>query len=440
MMANTVRDAAPPAAVLLSAISQEEMNTAYAVFLSETSKVRVVSMATDVETLKRNLVNIPCEVAVIDAELLAGLGADGMMSFLSTSLGQAVAIVLVPPAMGHLTGKLRELPGVRDAFVKPVNYSALVDRIHNVAITERAGRQKISSAEFAIQGGRSTFGVAGLRTFAFYSDKGGGGKTTLAINFWYRLNQSGIRALLMGFDVPDDLGPRLGLEREPNSTYFYLRPGREAFKAALQQKDSFDVLLSPNDHEMADEVEQKRLQGQDLIPMLIDTAREHNPPYAAIVMDLPPTQSIWSTLPLVKANTIILVMQPDKCDVVKLIYSMRLFAGRFSDRYRIDKTTVFGVLNMKTDVDNITARDIQESAAPHLDGWTIPIIATVPFNPQVRPLQNRGIVPVTRLDDFAAGIDDMVNFFYSDVIGTRQRVRRAGKGLLGKLGINLEVR
>ena len=57
-----------------------------------------------------------------------------------------------------------------------------------------------------------------------------------------------------------------------------------------------------------------------------------------------------------------------------------------------------------------------------------------------RQLQNRGMLPVVRLDDFAAGIDDMVNFFYSDVIGTRQKVRRAGKGILGKLGINLEVR
>jgi cellulose biosynthesis protein BcsQ len=435
-----IRDAAPPAAVLLSAIGQEEMNSAYTVFLSETSKVRIVSMATDVETLKRNLISVPCEVAVIDAELLTGLGADEMLNFLSTGLGQAVAVVLLPPALGHLTGKLRELGSVRDAFVKPVNHSALVQRIYEIAITERAGRQSISAADVAVHSGRSTFGVAGLRTFAFYSDKGGGGKTTLAINFWYRLNQSGIRALLMGFDVPDDLGPRLGLEREPNSSYFYLRPGREAFKAALQQKDGFDVLLSPNDHEVADEVEQKRLAGQDLIPLLIDTAREHNPPYAAIVMDLPPVQSIWSTLPLVKANTIVLVMQPDKCDVVKLIYSMRLFAGRFADRYRIDKSTVFGVLNMRTDEDNITARDIQESAAPHLDGWTIPIIATVPFDAQVRPLQNRGVLPVARLDGFAAGIDDMVNFFYSEVIGTRQKTRRAGRGLLKKLGISLEVR
>ena len=434
-----IRDAASPATVLLSAANQLEMNSIYPVFLSETSRVSVVSMATDAEALRRNLAGVPCEVAVVDVDLLAGLGADGLVQFLSTGLGQAVAVVLLPTAMGHLVGKIRELPGVRDVFIKPVNYPALIERIHAIAISERAGRQAISPADFAVQTQRSTFGVAGLRTFAFYSDKGGGGKTTLAINFWYRLNQSGIRALLMSFDIPDDVGSRLGLEREPNSSYFYLRPGREAFRAALQHKDGFDVLLSPNDLEMADEVEQKRAEGQDLIPTLIDTARDHNPPYAAIVMDLPPTQSIWSTLPLTKANTIVLVMQPDKCDVVKLIHSMRLFAGRFSDRYRIDKSTVFGVLNMRTDQDNITARDIQESAAPHLDGWTIPIIATVPFDPQVRPLQNRSILPVTRLDGFATGIDDMVNFFYADVIGTKRRGHKGG-GLLSKLGVHLEVR
>lgn len=45
------------------------------------------------------------------------------------------------------------------------------------------------------------------------------------------------------------------------------------------------------------------------------------------------------------------------------------------------------------------------------------MITTIPFQSRVRPLQNRGVLPVTTLDDYSRAIDHIVDFFYKDVLG-----------------------
>jgi cellulose biosynthesis protein BcsQ len=184
-----------------------------------------------------------------------------------------------------------------------------------------------------------------------------------------------------------------------------------------ETKYGIDVVLSPNDHVEAARISQRKPDEEGSIARLVEAARDHHPPYAAIAMDLPPTETEWSIQPMMRANTVVLVVQPSVPDEVKLIETMRLLTGVLDPRYRVPQNAIYAVLNGVTDDDNITARLLQEAVAKYLNGTAPPVITTIPFQSRVRPLQNRGVLPVTTLDDYSRAIDHMVDFFYKDVLG-----------------------
>jgi cellulose biosynthesis protein BcsQ len=406
------------------------MNQMYPAFLADSGRVQVATMATTPDLLRANLRQTGLEVAVIDADLLIVEGERRLLDFLNREMGEVVALVLISPRQENMRGAIRDIHTVREVFTKPVNYGELITRVYQVGVSERAATAAIAPAQAYMASapvGRGGTGVAGMKVFAFSASKGGTGKTTTAINFAYRLNQVGIRTLLMGFDVPDDIGSILGLPRNPNSLYFFRRSGRPGFSASVQQtRYGMDVVLSPNNHVEAARIAQRKPQEEGSIARLVEAARDHHPPYAAVVMDLPPTETEWSIQPMMRANTVVLVVQPSVPDEVKLIETIKLLTGVLDERYRVPKEAIYAVLNGVTDDDNITAGELQEAVAEFLkkdshalgkDGYAPPVIATIPFQSRVRPLQNRGVLPVTSLDDYSRAIDNMVDFFYKDVLG-----------------------
>jgi len=278
--------------------------------------------------------------------------------------------------------------------------------------------------------------VGGTNVFAVMSIKGGTGKTTLACNFGYALQLSGIRTCLMGFDTPDDIGVYLGLRQAPNSSYFFRRPTRDAFAASIQEYHGLDVVLSPNDAVLADEVAGRDPDTDEgAIGRIIDAARNHHPPYAAIVLDLPPTYSEWGLQPLTRANTVLVVTTPNLSDAIKLVRQLQMITERFDPRYRIPRSAVYLVLNDRRREDNLPASAIQEVLADHLEGWAPPVIATIPHDPQVRPRQNRGELPYRRLDDFTRGINTLVDHFYGHVLGPGGAARATKRSWLPRIRI-----
>jgi hypothetical protein len=55
-----------------------------------------------------------------------------------------------------------------------------------------------------------------------------------------------------------------------------------------------------------------------------------------------------------------------------------------------------------------------------LGGWAPPFIATIPHDPLVRVQQVNFGLPIDKRDAFRAGIDAMVEYFYSDVLSGRR--------------------
>ena len=433
-----------PLRVFLSAVSQTELMPLYTAFLGDQARFSVVGVATNLSGLEDGVPNTAAELAVVDAELLLGRGEAGIIEFLTHRLGATAAVVSMPPGLREMQGQIRELAQVREVLLKPAGTGQLLKRCHEIGVSERASRAALAPRgaldaavprhRAGLEGGGA--GVGGTNVFAVLSIKGGTGKTTVACNFAYALALAGIRTCLLGFDVPDDIGVYLGLPQAPNSSYFVQRPTRDAFAASIQQYHGLDVVLSPNDAVLAAEVAQRDPDTDEgAIGRIVDAARNHHPPYAAIVMDLPPTYSEWGLQPLTRANTVLVVATPNLSDAIKLVRQLQMISERFDPRYRIPRTAVYLVLNDRRREDNLPPSAIQDVLADHLNGWAPPVVATIPHDPQVRPLQNRGSLPYRRLEEFTRGVNTLVDHFYGQVLGPGGVARATRRSWLPRVRI-----
>jgi hypothetical protein len=94
-------------------------------------------------------------------------------------------------------------------------------------------------------------------------------------------------------------------------------------------------------------------------------------------------------------------------------------------------------MNRVTPNDVMTPDRMQNAVKEQLDGWAPPFIAVIPADPGVRACQVDFVVPVTRRQEFTAGIDQIVDFFYRDSLG--QSVSRAAGKERGILGLKIRL-
>ncbi|MDW8029263.1 MAG: AAA family ATPase [Armatimonadota bacterium] len=433
--------------VFLSAPGQEALTALYGTALQD-PRFSVVGLAPTLELLQAQLPASAAEAALVDLELLVPLGERGIVEFLQTRHGGAVMLLAIPPALEPMRGALLALDRVREVVVKPYVAPEVLSRLWSIAQSERAARAVLSPGAAVLPAATVPAGTVavGTHVFAVTASKGGPGKTTVAVNFAYRLAQHGVRTLLVGFDTPDATGIQLGLPRAPNMGAWFRSPSRETLLGAVQRKDGvLDVLLSPNDP-----VEAARIEFSDLvdraarlagglsgspeavvrraveqalasadagrIARLVDELRALHPPYAAIVMDLPPTRTEWNIQPLMRATTVLLVAEPSLADQVNAIETLNILTGVLDPRYRVPRQAIYLVLNRVTDRDPLTPQAFREGIESAL-GWAPPVIARIPHDPEVRKAQIAFVPPVTRVDAFREGIDQVVGFFFPHLAG-----------------------
>lgn len=372
-------------------------------------RFEVQSVATTLAQLRQNLGAMQPDVLLIE-----GLMADAseLVNFLSREC-PCPAVLIIPAAWGQMRGQFEALPKVEHVLVEPgVQYLEVVNLAWTIGNTYRIKRETAAPGTniYAALENQSRLVLPGLRRFVFWSSKGGVGKTTLAVNFWYRLNSIGVKTLLMGFDTPDDIAPLLRVNYHPNSMEFYNRPGPDGFVASIQKKDGFDLILAPESEELAAKAAQAHPNEPNSIESLIAHAASRN--YGAIVMDLPPTETDMAVRPLTQATTVVFVTLPTFADAAKLGRSVHLLTQRLASQHRIPRENMCYVLNQVRPHDRFNADSVAATAATMGGGWCPPLVATIPFDERVRDLQVEGKLPVAHLDPIRETMDGLARNWY----------------------------
>ena len=414
---------------ILGPVFQELLDHYITHLSADAGRFVVLGVATNLPQLRQNLTTMQPDVLIIE-----GLAAEAseLVAFLSQECPCPVVLV-IPAAWGHMRGQFEALPKVEQVLVEPgVQYLEVINLAWTVGNTYNLKRSAAAPASevYRTLPGDSRLVLPGLRRFAFWSSKVGVGKTTLAVNFWYRLNQIGVKALLMGFDTPDDIAPLLRLTYHPNSMEFYNRPGPDGFLASIQKKDGFDVILAPETEELAASVAARKASEPNSVESLIAHAASRN--YGAIVMDLPPTEADMAVKPLAQATTVVFVALPTFADAVKLGRSVNLLTQRLAAQHRIPKENMCYVLNQSRPGDRFNAESVSATAAAMGSGWCPPLVAAIPFDERVRDLQVDGKLPVVHLDNIGAGVDSLVRNWYGGQVVSLSAAPKK-RGLLGKL-------
>ncbi len=392
--------------------------------------------APTVEAVEGLIPTSSVEVVILDdAVFPAAWDHRKAADFIHKHMRDKTVIVLLDPHRAEWAGPLRDLDYVADVVQKPANPVELLKKAHAAGVTARARRHSLAPQEtVTADAGYSpaTMRAVGTNVIAFASGKGGTGKTTLAVNLAYRLAQAGVFTALVGFDIPDALGAHLNLKAHPNSILYYRQPGRDGYAASVQVfrvggQDLLHVVQAPATLAEVEAlgVAERAPEDPGSIAGLLYTARTYHPPYGAIVVDLPPLHTEWSIQPLMAVNAVVMVVNPSFVDVQQVIHFLTLIT-EFEPRYRIPKTAIYLAVNMVMKGDNITASDIRDAIREKL-GWAPQVIASIPFNHNVRLRQNKGQVPVAHDDcaDVRKGIDALVSQFYGDLIRVSPNGRKA---------------
>jgi Flp pilus assembly CpaE family ATPase len=206
----------------------------------------------------------------------------------------------------------------------------------------------------------------------------------------------------------------MGLRYIPNLTEYFDRPGKAAFQAAIQRKETLEVLIAPETSLEYMHILEKSSQGTGegtINGMLIDSEDGR---YASIVMDVPTTEDLWMMHSLIFANYALIVTRPTLADLTAVRHTLTLLLTGLRSEKRLARDSIYLVLNQASERSGFTPRSFQEELSKVL-GWAPPVAAIVPFDPGVPQLQNDGLLPVTRGDEFSKGIRGIINTLFPNV-------------------------
>lgn len=459
---------APRVRVFVAAAGQELVNDLYRAILNDSRIVAAGAVAT-MDALPTTLPYANPDVIILDADLLTGLGNPNRMIEYVGKLPGAV-VLLLPANLDALRGQFVALANVHEVLTKPASPSEVAARAYQVGLSAQiaASAQVARAVPSAAVNGAATPGAPtpGLTIAVF--GKGGTGKTTVSAGLATVLHRHGIRTLLVGLDVPDAVGIQMGLSPTPNMLEWFRNPTPEVLERCVRRKaqDMPDVLLSPNDAMAAAAIANadflERLRtivresasslptispataadlaadgaqqamaagGTGRIVALVDAIRQLPRPYAAVVLDLPPTlANDWAVQPMRRVNAVLLVAEPSYTDQVNVAHAVQVLTGSVDSRYRLSRSAVYIVLN-RVQPGDLDGRAMQEGIAALNEqtigeSWTPPILAAIPASPAIRKAQTEFRSPVDADPDFRAAMESIAHYFFGDAIATDRRAPR----------------
>jgi len=197
-------------------------------------------------------------------------------------------------------------------------------------------------------------------------------------------------SLLIGLDVPDDCTTQLGIKTATDLTSYLSRPDERGLNGAIVESPDKYPLMPMPEHPNA--VLPYEENAAALIKSLLYAVRARE--YLGIVVDLPPGFSDWTIEPIQMASMVLLIVEPDPCNVRKVVVGMRevqRYAGIARNKIQL-------VINKLPPDSPTSTREVQQ-AIQHGLGWDIPVVATIPYDTTVHEKQLEWRVPVSAAPD-----------------------------------------
>jgi cellulose biosynthesis protein BcsQ len=378
-------------------------------FMSDSRQV-ISATATQWTNFEQALSQMRPDLLVIQAELAPG--PDALVQALSTmQVWHGVAIIILPPVLRDQRGNFEKVAVVRGVYIAPVNWGEIAQAGYAAVITERAKAAAIAPLQEAYLS-RSAGAVTGTRVVAFLSASGGTGRSTIAEALAYELAvRMNVRSLLMAFDLPASVAPHLKLRYVPNAMEFFVNPA-DGFNAAIQNREGLDVLIAPEnslDYQRAASYSAEHQQEPDSIYSLVMASWTRN--YAAVLLDLPAGEQIWSLQGLAAANTAVIVSRCTLADMVATRHTLTLLVERLNVKHRIPREAIYLVLNHMTDKSSFTARGFHDEIVAGI-GWAPPVAAVIPYLPAISQAQDVEAPAVTRVEEFARSIRSLIDSLF----------------------------
>ncbi len=401
-------------AVLISGPSESSFYDMLAPFTRD-PRFYVCAQASTWEELLKKIQSTTPDLVMLQAAIAPG--PEEILQAMAMLNGKGVGIVILPGAYGRVKGMLesRGASTIAGVYVEPIVWAEMVEIAYSAVMTLRARTIAVAPAQYSVpaigsfaSGMPATAVAAGTKRIALVSNAGGVGRSTLAEALAYELaNRLSVKTLLMSLGMPAAAVPHFrGKLRFPSNVgEYFRRPTPAVLEGVMQRVEQLDVLIAPPDsaeYEMAANQADPRSAGS-IYSMLQDAEGQH----AAVVMDLPPSETQWMTHPLLFANTILVVSRLQTDDLIATVHTLNVLLNAL----RKSRDSIWLVFNQVSDRSTLTPRSFQEEIAGELS-WAPPMLAAIESDPAILQAQEQGVSPTLRSDKLMNSVREIANALY----------------------------
>jgi len=326
-------------------------------------------------------------------------------------LQKTLVILLLPASWARFEGVFKGADKVRKLYILPAAPKEVLTYGYSLIQTEMAASQSVSPLQYLA--GAPGITAVGTRVIAFVSAQGGVGRSTLAEAVGFELAaRRSIRSLLFAFDLPPAAPLRLGTRFAPSAAEFLQRT-EGGFKDAIQSTaDGLDVIIAPPDSTGYAGAAQDGTSGR-IHDLIAEAYKFH---YAAILLDLPSSESTWMLQPLRVATTVVLVSRPTTEGVRACGHLLKLLTEVVGAQHRFTHDAFFLVLNQRTPKSLYTVPAFASELAKYA-GWTPPVIASVDYDPAIARAQDDTRPAASASDSLGRAAATLVDAFYGSARG-----------------------
>jgi MinD-like ATPase involved in chromosome partitioning or flagellar assembly len=408
-------------------LAEPDSNVLYAQmqlpFVTDPSeRFNVIGVYTAWSEVKKYVEELHPQLLVINSSISPDLRA--LMDLLAKlTAWKGVAIVTLIPSNAAAKDILTKITTCRGVFLQPIaDWKQIADAGAN-AVTSELAKKAAQAPLQAAEGWRKENAIAGTRVVSFLSGMGGVGRSTIAENVAYRLSKSGIKTLLMSFDLPAPAVIRFGIKYEPDASYFFSRPN-DGFEGSLQHKGDLDILVAPE--KSADYDRAMGNPTESSIFALVQSTWMRN--YAAVILDLPHGESGWTLQPYFASNTVMIVTRPTWTDLMATKHLLNLLDRLKGEDNRVPKSSISLVINQFRQDNVLSPTDYLDDIHKRCPSYQLPLASIIAYDPHIANCQDSSKIPADDVPAFDESVREICNSLFPGQISVQSKK----KGLFGR--------